>query len=164
MPDARLVEQLIEDNLKNDEYVDVRGLAKSFNVEVKLGRNTDSTVVGRFFIEAESRVMLLNESLNDQEQNTVIALLLGLYCLNDNKLREEGYSVNVFDLKGIRQNRFSRLMYLATRFAIPEKIIQNMDEITLMNKKIAASDHFTSDFIFSSVKGHTISFLLDNHY
>lgn len=169
MPDARRVEALINNRiLDSGDAVDVRGLISDFRITVIRGENGDDTVVGHLYETLsedrnERRFIRLRKGLSEKEENTIFALLLASYCLNESKMKKEGYRLSIFDLKNVRENRFSRMMYLATRFALPEKLIARMDDVIFGNIKVKARDMFTSDFIFSSVKGPTIAFLLENN-
>lgn len=169
MPNARRVEELINSRTTPDnEVIDIRGLVADFRITIVREGMKDDTIVGHLFEEAhedknQRRFLRLREGLTEKEENTILALLLARYCLNEERVKKGGYQLSIFELKSIRENRFSRLMYLATRFALPEKLIARMDDVIFGNMKIKATDMFTSDFIFSSVKGPTIEFLLENN-
>lgn len=169
MLNARQLETLLKEACSEDnEYVDIRNLCERLRINISTkGEHLETTQMARFYTEDnedkyQRRFITLSPSLSECEQNTVIAILIAKFCLVPDAIHERGHEVNVFDFKSLRTIRFSRLMYLATRIALPEEIIEKIDDITLSNKNLKATEMFTSDFVSCAVKGHTIQFLLDN--
>lgn len=167
MPEAGKIEQVLDENDKG-EYIDVRGVAESLRISIHDREMNDDTLVGVMFRshrkseEKTPRILNVKPGLSYQEQNTVIAILLAKYCLYPEFMDTKGYRLNIFEMKTFRETRFSRLMYMATRMALPESVIEQINDVKVQHIHVEATEHFLSEFIYSTVKGHTIQFLLDN--
>ena len=167
MPAAEKIEQVLEEN-DCGEYIDVRGVAESLRISIHNREMNDDTLIGVLFKSSQksdekpSRILNLKPGLNYQEQNTAIALLLAKYCLLPEYMDGKGYRLNIFEMKSFREFRFSRLMYMATRMAFPESTIQQINDVKVQHMPNEAEEHFLAEFVHSTVKGHTIKFLLDN--
>ena len=167
MPAAEKIEQVLKDNDCGD-YIDVKGVAESLRISLHDREMNDDTLIGVLFKsnkhadEKSSRILNLKPGLSHKEQNTAIAILLAKYCLLPEYMDGKGYKLNVFELKSFREFRFSRLMYMATRMAFPESTIQQVNNLKAQHVPSEALDHYLTEFVYSTVKGHTIKFLLDN--
>lgn len=167
MPEAEKIEQVIEQH-DCGEYIDVRGVAESLRISIHDREMNDDTLVGVLFKSTQKtdekpiRILNLKPGMSYQEQNTAIAILLAKYCLTPEYIDTKGYRLNIFEMKSFRESRFSRLMYLATRMALPESMIEHINDVKVQHIQIEAVNHFLSEFVHCTVKGHTIKFLLDN--
>ena len=107
-------------------------------------------------------VVSFRDGLSVQQENTLYAVLFAKLILNTDKVKESGALVDAFEFKGIRQTRYSRLMYLATRLALPESVIDKINADPLKQPNVEATKHYTDELVYASVSGHSVGLLLGN--
>lgn len=107
-------------------------------------------------------VILLNKNNDTRHNYTLVALLIAQLMLHPEKAETGGIKYDVFSLKDIRDNRFSNIMMLATRLAVPEFVIDQMEDFGFDVQGYANKSKFLPDFIKSAVKSKNLEFLVSN--
>lgn len=139
----------------HDGKVDLIGIANRLKIQILQKEFTSSSDLAKaeFPYSAERPRILLNKK-NDQKQNfTLVALLLASCVINPEAVQEIGVKYDVFSLREtITKNRYSNIMFLATRFAVPAEIIEKLDDSSFDIDKYAKTTQYMPEFITAVVK------------
>jgi len=130
---GNVVVSLIEKH-SQDEVIDIMAMASSMGIGVGCVEMETSTDVA-FMIQGEEdkRPKIKLNKNNTTEQNyTLVALLLADCLIAPKKAHREGFKYEIFFLKDLRNYRLTRTFLLATRLAIPEQIINQIDEFGIL--------------------------------
>jgi len=93
----------------------------------------------------------------------LVALLLADSFIAPQKASNEGFKYEIFFLKDLRNYRLTRTLLLATRLAIPEKIINQIDEFDFDIDAYTAKTNYLPSFVNNMVKNNNASFLFINN-
>lgn len=158
-----VVLSLIRSNTK-DQTVNVAGIATDLGIKVRLATleklgELASMNQGE---DDDKPVIYLNRKNDNKQNHTLVALLLAEFIINPSKPRDKGISLEVFDLQNLSEGKQSPRMLLATRLAIPEEIINKLDDINFDLNKYANTTNYLPSFIRQAVKTNNAQFSLDN--
>lgn len=155
--------QKLVEHCTTDEVVDTRELAVQLNC----------AVVHKTFSTADKGVLLppnatrlgrtaivLSEDNSEAENRTLIPLLLADYILNNNPDAIKRFSCDVFFLAEVRRYRASRHMFLATRLALPEHIIERITGINFDTNGYARRACLLPNFVNCAFHSHEVGGLL----
>ena len=161
---GNVVVSLIERHSHN-EVIDIMAMAASMGISVDYVDMEISTDVGRVTQGDDDKrpKIELNKS-NTKEQNyTLVALLLADCLIAPKKVQREGIKYEIFYLKDLRQFRLTRTFLLATRLAIPESIINQIDEFSFNIDTYIAKTDYLPGFVNNMVKNSNASFVVINN-
>lgn len=139
-------------DLTVDGIVDVKQMMLNMGVAVEHAalKTADK---GQFFpygppdTNLNGQTILLNRNNRPEEDRTVMALLMAEYLLSQLKDRSRVLTCDMFFLQDLRQYRISRQLFLATRLAIPETIINQVDDIQFSAPKYARDAVLLPSFV-----------------
>ncbi|GGD74512.1 hypothetical protein [Lacimicrobium alkaliphilum] len=153
--------QKLVDHCTHDDVVDTLALAEQLNC----------TLVYKPFSTADKGVLLppkatrlghtaivLSEDNSEAENRSLIPLLLADYILNNDPNAVKRFSCDMFFLAEVRRYRASRHLFLATRLALPDKIIEkicgiNFDSIGYARKAVLLPNFVNCAFHSQEVGG-----------
>jgi hypothetical protein len=146
-------------------YIDMQRLCATLRAEEQSQPLNDATLFARILFndndDEETRFFLsFKPNISQKEKNTLTAMLLAKLILNVEKVKELGAEIEAFEYKGMKDIRYSRLMYLATRLALPESEIDKIDSSSLNKPLIMATAHYSEEFVNNAVSGHSVGVLL----
>ena len=148
-----------------DEVIDIMEMASSMGISVntvEMQTSTDVAIMVQGQEDNRPRIEL--NKTNTIEQNyTLVALLLADCLIAPNKAQREGFKYEIFFLKDLRQFRLSRTFLLATRLAIPEQIINQIDEFTFNIDAYIAKTKYLPGFINNMIKNSNANFIVINN-
>ncbi len=158
------VTSLIEKH-SHDEVIDIMEMASSLGINVKyvdMVASTDVAIMKQG--EEDKRPTIGLNKTNTKEQNyTLVALLLADCLIAPEKVFQEGFKYEIFFLKDLRQFRLTRTFLLATRLAIPEKIISQFDDFDFNIDAYIAKTNYLPVFINNMIKSSSASFIMVNN-
>jgi len=161
---GNVVVSLIEKH-SQDEVIDIMSMAASMGISVNyvvMETSTDVAIMKQ--VEGDSRPKIeLNKTNNIEQNYTLVALLLADCLIAPKKLQRGGFKYEIFYLKDLRQYRLSRTFLLATRLAIPEQIINQIDEFGFNLDAYIGKTHYLPSFINNTVKNSNASFVVINN-
>lgn len=164
----------IEDFQKDKKIINIEELAKHLRYQIIPTTFDKSYLAARIYntrkIDREDQeektkaIIEISNKLDKSTQNTIIALLIAEHILNENKFNIPNYALDydVFQLKEIRRNKFSKTVQLAIRLAVPSEIINGLDDLSFHRDKYAKEASLNQDFIGCVVKDHSLDFLMSN--
>lgn len=164
----------IEDFQKDKKIINIEELAKHLRYQIIPTTFDKSYLAARIYntrkIDREDQeektkaIIEISNKLDKSTQNTIIALLIAEHILNENKFNIPNYALDydVFQLKEIRRNKFSKTVQLAIRLAVPSEIINGLDDLSFHRDKYAKEAALNQDFIGCVVKDHSLDFLMSN--
>jgi len=159
-----VVMSLIEEHSHN-EVIDIMAMASSMGINVSyvdMDASTDVAVMKQG--EEDKRPKIELNKNNTIEQNyTLVALLLADCFIAPQKASTEGFKYEIFFLKDLRNYRLTRTLLLATRLAIPENIINQIDEFDFNIDEYIAKTNYMPSFVNNMVKSSNASFLFINN-
>jgi len=160
------VKRIIRDNTHSNGYVDIKKIAERLKITVTKERFISSTVVAVMKGSKSGRAtnIYLSDRFSDQELNCAMAWVIATYFIDDTRLASRFIECNIFELRGFREHRYSRIMLLATRLMISEATINKLDALDNYQTLLSLKPFMTQEFIGSVIKGHSVSFLLDNQF
>jgi len=161
---ANAVVSLIEKHTK-DEVIDIMDVASSMDVSVQYVEMESSTDVA---IMKQGKVnkrpdIFLNKTNTIEQNYTLVALLLADCFIAPQKAKNEGFKYEIFFLKDLRNYRLTRTLLLATRLAIPEEIINQIDVFGFNIDAYIAKTNYMPSFVNNIVKNSSASFLMINN-
>lgn len=140
------------ENNTNGDTINIKQCAKDLGCE--FGDSfSDSVDKGRISPAGQGSdsfaIISLNKANSDAENNTIIALLLAKYILmlEGGVIKDE--RCDVFFLSEMRGFRESPQMLLATRLAIPESVIERVNELNFNSQKYASQSNLMRNFVGS---------------
>ncbi len=161
---GNVVVSLIEKHSQN-EVIDIMEMALSMGIRVntvEMETSTDVAIMKQG--EEDKRPKIELNKTNSIEQNyTLVALLLADCLIAPKKVQREGFKYEIFYLKDLRQFRLTRTFLLATRLAVPEKIINQIDEFSFNVDTYIAKTNYLPGFINNMVKNSNASFVVINN-
>lgn len=161
---GNVVVSLIEKH-SQDEVIDIMEMAASMRISVNYVEMETSTDVA--FMrqgQEDNRPKIELNKKNTLEQNyTLVALLLADCLIAPKKVQREGIKYEIFFLKDLRQFRLTRTFLLATRLAIPEQIINKIDEFSFNIDTYIARTNYLPGFVNNMVKNSNASFVVINN-
>ncbi|GAB3039115.1 hypothetical protein [Bowmanella dokdonensis] len=95
----------------------------------------------------ERPLILLQKSNSQEENHTLIALLLADYILHNDPNRTRRFGCDTFFLRELRQFRTSRQLFLATRLAMPESVIEKVSDLNFDTLAYARRSRLLNNFI-----------------
>jgi len=147
------------------EVIDIMAMAESMGISVdfvEMKTSTDVAIMKQG--EEDNRPKIELNKINTIEQNyTLVALLLADSFIAPQKASREGFKYEIFFLKDLRNYRLTRTLLLATRLAIPEKIINQIDESGFDIDAYIAKTNYLPSFVNNMVKNSNASFLFINN-
>lgn len=166
----------IEDFQKDKTIINIEELAKHLKYEIKFVTFDKSYIAAKIYntkkeeredIPQEDRskaIIELSIKLDQSTKNTIISLLISEHILNEPKFSIPNYSLDydVFQLKELRRNKFSKNVQLAIRLAVPSTVINSFDDLSFHRDKYAKEANLNQDFIGCVVKDHSLDFLMSN--
>jgi hypothetical protein len=160
---GNVITALIEKHSQG-EVIDIMAMAEDMGIHissVEMELSTDVAVMKQG--EEDCRPKIELNSINTIEQNyTLVALLLADCFIAPEKASNEGFKYEIFFLKDLRDYRLTRTLLLATRLAIPEKIINQIDEFDFNIDEYIAKTNYLPSFVNNMVKSSNASFLFIN--
>lgn len=161
---SSVIINLIEKH-SNDEVIDIMEMATSMGISVnsvEMETSTDVAIMKQG--EEDTRPKIELNNTNTIEQNyTLVALLLADCLIDPQKVQSKGFKYEIFYLKNLRQFRFTRTFLLATRLAIPEKIINQIDVFGSTIDAYIAKTNYLPGFVNNMVKNNNASFVIINN-
>ena len=147
------------------QYIDIDDMCDGLGFEVEFA-SLNNHAVGDMQLfpqegDKDACVIRLQVGTPSKTQRTIKAILLAKFFLQPEKLESGGYSIDVFELKDIKTTRHSRLVYLATRLALPESVIAQIDTESLNKPDLKACTFYDESFVMCSVKDHTVAMLVN---
>ncbi len=165
----------IEEFQKDKKIINMEDLAKHLRYKIEFKKFDKSYLAARVYNTSKEErekstddkykaIIELSEKLDVSTKNTIIALLIAEHILNENKFSIPNYILDydVFQLKEIRRNKFSKTVQLAIRLAVPSEIINGLDDLSFQRDKYAKESGLNQDFIGCVVKDHSLDFLMSN--
>lgn len=161
---GNVVVNLIDKHAQN-EVIDIMDMAASMGISVDsvvMETTTDVAIMKQG--ENDKRPKIELNKTNSIEQNyTLVALLLADCLIAPKKVQREGFKYEIFYLKDLRQFRLTRTFLLATRLAIPEEIINNIDEFSFNLDAYIAKTNYLPGFINNMIKNSNANFIVINN-
>ena len=161
---TNVVVSLIEKHTK-DEVIDIMEVALSMGISVQyveMKASTDVAIMKQGEVNKRPDIWL--NKTNTIEQNyTLVALLLADCFIAPQKVKNEGFKYEIFFLKDLRNYRLTRTLLLATRLAIPEKIINQIGEFGFNIDAYIAKTNYLPSFVNNMVKNSSASFMMINN-
>lgn len=161
---GNVVVSLIEKH-SQDEVIDIMVMAQSMGISVdhvEMKTSTDVAIMKQG--EEDKRPKIELNKTNKIEQNyTLVALLLADCLISPKKLQRGGFKYEIFFLKDLRQYRLTRTFLLATRLAIPEKIINKVDVFGFNIDAYIAKTHYLPGFVNNMVTNSNANFVVINN-
>ena len=161
---GNVVISLIEKH-SQDEVIDIMKMAASMGISVhsvEMETTTDVAIMKQG--EEDKRPKIELNKTNTIEQNyTLVALLLADCLIAPKKAQREGFKYEIFYLKDLRQFRLTRTFLLATRLAIPEKVINQIDEFAFNIDAYIARTKYLPGFINNMIKNSNANFIVINN-
>jgi hypothetical protein len=117
-----IISQLIKDNTL-DSFIDMAGIASSLSVRISLCPELRDLCT--ISLVAKTVTIKINPDLDVGKRLTFVAIALAEYILTPSRVTGTGITYDIFFLKDIYSQRFSYRMLLATRLAVPERVIQS---------------------------------------
>lgn len=161
---GKVVISLIEKHSHN-EVIDIMEMATSMGISVsnvEMEATTDVATMRQGEDDARPKIEL--NTTNTLEQNyTLVALLLADCLIAPKKLQREGFKYEIFFLKDLRQFRLSRTFLLATRLAIPEQIINQIDTFGFNIDAYIGKTNYLPSFVNNMIKNSNANFIVINN-
>lgn len=159
-----VVINLIEKHTEND-IIDIMEMANSMGISVNtVAMETSTDVATMIQREGDKRPKIeLNKSNTIEQNNTLVAILLADCLIAPKKLQNDGFKYEIFFLKDLRQFRLTRTFLLATRLAIPEHIINQIDTFGFNIDAYIAKTNYLPSFVHNMVKNSNASFVVINN-
>jgi hypothetical protein len=161
---GNVVVNLIEKHSHN-EVIDIMEMADSMGISVEtvvMETSTDVAIMKQS--EGDKRPKIELNKTNDIEQNyTLVALLLADCLIAPKKAQNDGFKYEIFFLKDLRQFRLTRTFLLATRLAIPEHIINQIDVFGFNIDAYIGKTNYLPSFVNNMVKNSNASFVVINN-
>ncbi|WDE01093.1 hypothetical protein [Thalassomonas actiniarum] len=156
-----VLEKLIKEST-HDGNVNLKEITEFFNIRIELDRQM--TDLCRIYICEEDNKPVIKLSPNNDRKTkfTLVAIAIAEFILTPSRLEGEGISYDMFFLKEIYHQRYSYRMMLATRLAVPEDIINQMDQPDFDMVSYVAESDYQPQFINCCVKDSSALFLLSN--
>jgi len=161
---GNVVISLIEKH-SQDEVIDIMEMAASMGISVNsvyMQTSTDVAIMGQGANDKRP-IIDLNETNTIEQNYTLVALLLADCLIAPKKAQREGFKYEIFFLKDLRQFRLTRTFLLATRLAIPEQIINQIDEFGFNIDAYIAKTNYLPSFVNNMVKNSNASFVVINN-
>ncbi len=166
----------IEEFQKDKKIINIEELAKYLRYQIKNTTFDKSYLAAKIYntpklekeeMSTEERTKAtieISSKIDNSTKNTIIALLIAEHILNEPKFNMPNYILDydVFQLKEIRRNKFSKTVQLAIRLAVPTEIINGLDDLSFHRDKYAKEAALNQDFIGCVVKDHSLDFLMSN--
>jgi len=161
---GNVVVSLIEKHSKN-EVIDIMKMASSMGISVNYVDMETSTDMATMKQEDDDNrpKINLNKKNTIEENYTLVALLLADCLIAPQKAHREGFKYEVFFLKDLRQFRLTRTFLLATRLAIPEQVINQIDVFGFNIDAYIAKTKYLPAFVNNMVKNSNASFAMINN-
>lgn len=162
------VSYTVQSHTDAEGVVDIRKVARALGFDMYISQHLRTADKGKLYaagseVEREtvtSPTILLNEKNTDEENRTVVALLIAEYMLSQRNQNGREITCDMFFLQGIRQYRVSRQLFLATRLLIPEHIIEQTQSITFSAPAYAAKAKILPGFLACAYPKRDVSGLL----
>lgn len=161
---SEIVISLIEKHSHN-EVIDVMAMASSMGISVdyvEMEVSTDIATMNQGEEDKRPKIKL-NKTNSIAQNHTLVALLLADCFIAPQKMRNEGFKYEIFYLKDMRHYRFTRTFLLATRLAIPEQIINQVDDFGFNIDAYIATTNYLPGFVNNMVKNSNASFMVINN-
>ena len=111
----------------DDALIDIPKLIEHLGFVIERVAMNDKAIIRHQADEVQA-YLYLNEELDEVESNAISVLIVSEYLLRYEKNKTKTIVFDVFYLDDIKQARMSKHIFLATRLAIPEKVIEELDE------------------------------------
>ncbi len=161
---SNVIISLIEKHSQGD-VIDIMAMAEDMGISityVEMEISTDVAVMKQ--AEEDNRPKIELNKINTIEQNyTLVALLLADCFIAPQKVTNEGFKYEIFFLKDLRNYRLTRTLLLATRLAIPETIINQVEDFDFDIDAYTAKTNYLPCFVHNMVKSSHASFLFINN-
>jgi len=161
---GNVIVSLIEKHSQN-ETIDIMAMAQSMGISVdyvEMKTSTDVAIMKQGQEDKRPKIEL-NKTNKIEQNHTLVALLLADCLIAPKKTQREGFKYEIFFLKGLRQFRLTRTFLLATRLAIPEKIINQIDEFGFNIDAYIAKTNYLPSFVNNMIKNSNASFVMINN-
>ncbi len=161
---GNVIVSLIEKHAEN-EVIDIMVMASSMGISVdyiEMEASTDVAIMKQGD-DDDRPIISLNKKNSIEENYTLVVLLLADCLIAPKKAHREGFKYEIFFLKDMRQFRLTRTFLLATRLAIPELIINQIDEFGFNIDAYIAKTKYLPSFINNTVKNSNASFVVINN-
>lgn len=112
---------------RNGELIDIPKLIEHLGFNVSFVPMQDKALIEHHANEPFAS-LYINESLEVKEQNTVAVFIVAEYLLRYQQGKHKRIIYDMFYLDNIKLTRMSKHTFLATRLAIPEAVIEKLDE------------------------------------
>jgi len=156
-----VLEKLIKDST-HDGKVNLKEITEFFNISIELDRQLTDLCQIRLSEEDKKPVIKLSPNADRKTKFTLVAIAIAEFILTPSRLEGEGIRYDMFFLKEIYHQRYSYRMMLATRLAVPEEVINQMDEPGFDMVNYLAGSDYQPQFISCCVKDSSALFLLSN--
>ncbi len=161
---GNVVVSLIEKHSQN-EVIDIMSMAASMGIvveSVEMVTSTDVAIMKQREGEARPKIEL-NKTNTIEQDYTLVAILLADCLIAPKKAQGDGFKYEIFFLKDLRQYRLTRTFLLATRLAIPEQIINQIDVFGFNIDAYIAKTNYLPGFVNNMVKNSNASFVVINN-
>ena len=161
---GNVIISLIEKH-SQDEVIDIMAMAASMGISidyVEMETSTDVAIMKQGEEDTRPKIEL-NKTNNIEQNHTLVALLLADCLIAPKKAQREGFKYEIFFLKDLRHFRLTRTFLLATRLAIPEKIINQIDEFGFNIDAYIAQTNYLPSFVNNMIKNSNASFVMINN-
>ena len=161
---GNVVVGLIEKHSHND-VIDIMEMATSMGINVErvpMEVTTDVAIMKQGEEDTRPKIEL-NETNSIEQDYTLVALLLADCLIAPKKAQREGFKYEIFYLKDLRQFRLTRTFLLATRLAIPEHIINLIDEFNFNIHEYIGKTKYLPSFINNMIKNSNANFIVINN-
>lgn len=161
---SEIVISLIEKHTHN-EVIDIMAMASSMGISVDyvdMEVSTDIATMNQGEEDKRPKIEL-NKTNSIAQNHTLVALLLADCFITPQKMQDEGFKYEIFYLKDMRHFRFTRTFLLATRLAIPEHIINQIDDFSFNIDAYVAKTNYLPGFVNNMVKNSNASFMVINN-
>ncbi|WDE03382.1 hypothetical protein SG34_018510 [Thalassomonas viridans] len=156
-----VLEKLIKSST-HDGKVNLKEITEFFNIKIELDRQLTDLCQITLSEEDKKPVIKLSPNNDRRTKFTLVAIAIAEFILTPSRLEGEGIRYDMFFLKEIYHQRYSYRMMLATRLAVPEEIINRMDDPNFDMAAYLAGSDYQPQFINCCVKDSSALFLLSN--
>ena len=156
-----VLEKLIKSSTYGDK-VNLKEITEFLNITIALDKELTDLCHISLAVEDNKPVIKLNPSNDKKTKHTLVAIAIAEYILTPTRLEGAGIGYDMFFLREIYHQRYSYRMMLATRLAVPEEIINQLEAPTFDTASYVARSSYLPQFIHCCVKDSSAMFLLSN--
>ncbi|WP_426359446.1 hypothetical protein ACPUVO_04155 [Pseudocolwellia sp. HL-MZ19] len=156
-----LVEKLIESCTRED-HIDVKAFCEALGVTIALRPEIKNLCEIHLEGETKSPVISLSPTLDKKTKFTFVVIALAEYILTPDRVARMGICYDIFFLQDIYHQRHGYRMLLATRIALPEKLVNIAGSTSPDAEHIINNSNYLPQFLRCCVNNSSALFLLAN--